>query len=296
MGRTHLGLAVLMIGLAVVLTGCGWLGIFAGDEEPPVSPAGGDPTPPPDGALAVTWTGGSISDGGTVDLGTTSSSVIVDFTIENTGAGNLTLPVDAVSLSGDAEISVQSQPSSGAIAPGGTAPFQLLMTDQNGFDATDTEPAAVVQVYSDDPDSPFNYNVAGVTGEPNIEVWEYDWLNAHAYVRMGSINNSANIWADFEQSPLPDRVWPWAFEIRNTGDAPLVISSVDITDTQPTDPVTLSTEPYGPIVAPGTTEELLFRLQSTVNAVDHANAFTVKVIANDPDEGEFTFSVNGSIC
>ena len=105
-----------------------------------------------------------------LDDGTDFGSVVIGsdllartFTIRNTGTGNLNLGIDAVSLTGDIEFAIVSQPDE-VLAPGGTTFFEI------SFDASAVNTFnAEVQVANDDADeSPYTFAISGQGIVPTV--------------------------------------------------------------------------------------------------------------------------------
>jgi hypothetical protein len=106
--------------------------------------------------------------GDDTEYGSVAESAIVDhtFTIENKGGNDLALTgTPRVTISGSAAFSIQTQPTSGTIAGGGSETFAVRFAPTC---ATQSVQNAIVTIANDDPDvNPYTFTVQG-TGTDNV--------------------------------------------------------------------------------------------------------------------------------
>ena len=106
------------------------------------------------------------TDFGTVGVG---SSLDRTFTIQNSGANTLTLTdsPNSVAISGSADFSIQTQPSSGSIPAGGADLTFVVRCIPTSFGAR----SATISIANNDPDeNPYNFDIACTGAAPEIDV------------------------------------------------------------------------------------------------------------------------------
>jgi hypothetical protein len=132
-------------------------------------------------------------------------SVTKTFTITNTGTGILTLSANAVLISGSTDFTVSTQPPAGNLAPNASTTFEVTFTPTTSGTQT-----ATVSVASNEPNTPFTFDVHGETNTA------LDFDGTNDYVDLGSLTAINGVSAfTFET---------WVYRTANGTDFPTLFS------------------------------------------------------------------------
>lgn len=225
-----------------------------------------------------------VGDGSDFDAIEVSSGTQVNtFTINNTGAGILTLGASSVSTSGThaADFSVTLQPAT-TVGAAGNVTFEITFN-----------PSAVglrvasVSITSDDADeNPYNFDIQG-TG---TEVPEIAVSGNGTDITSGDID--ASITDDTDFGNVFEGTLFKVFTITNSGSAVLNLSGSPVVDISGSSDFTISVQPTGSTVAAsGGTETFTVLFTPTSEGVKTA---TISITNDDTDESPYTFLVQGS--
>ncbi len=243
--------------------------------------------------INVTGNGQSISSGDvaptTADhtdfgsVGVSAAAFSRTFTIENTGAGALTLGANAVSVGGAdaARFTVTAQPATSVAASGST-------TFTVAFDPLINGAAnATLSIANDDGDeSPYTFAITGTGtgGAPEINVTGNG-------ITILAGDNSAQVadGTDFGSVNVDGGQVSRSFVIQNTGSADLNLGGITLVDNQ--GDYTITSNPANTIVAAGGTATLTVRYDPDYETVD---VIDVAIFSNDDDEGLYQFRVQGT--
>ena len=134
--------------------------------------------------LSLSGNGQTITNGATPELANhtdfgklaVGGSLVRTFTIINTGSETVTLTGSPlVAISGSTVFSVTTQPASASLVPGSSTTFQVTFTPTGSAIET-----ATVSIASDDPASPFNFEIQGSTNT----AMDFDGVND--YIELAS--------------------------------------------------------------------------------------------------------------
>ena len=218
-------------------------------------------------------------DFGSVEVGTSSSKV---FTIENNDAGELsvfdvsTIP-DVGTVAGEFSVIAPSIPVE--LPESEKADFTILFNPK----ATGVK-SATVTIQNDDPDeNPYTFQVQG-----NGSAIPYPDINVKQ--GLNDLPEGLGIY-DFGYVQSGTSRLPVSFAIENRGTATLDISNVCITFGDPLQFVIDTSPPMEFSISSGSSTT--FIITFAPNLIEEYKSATVTVDNNDPDEGMYTFLVEG---
>ncbi len=204
-----------------------------------------------------------------------SGSVANTFTIENTGTDTLTLT--SVTSSDNTQFAI-SGTTSGSIASLGSSTFTVTFDPNAGGNQT-----ATITIVSDDIDEgTYTFTVQGTGIAPEINVQG----NGTSIV-SGDTTPSAADDTDFGNVSVASGSNANTFTIQNTGTDALTLTSVTSSDNTQ---FALSGTTSGSIAALGS---VTFTVTFDPNALGTQTS-TITIESNDPDEGTYTFRVQGT--
>ena len=269
-----------------------------GDENPFTFDIMGTGTVTPE--MDITGNSVSIPDGTTTtstadftDFGDTdvnnSGTTVHTFSINNSGSGGLTLtgpPYVGVSGTHASDFTITQQPVSGTVtASGGSQTFEIT------FDPPTTGlRQATVSISSDDPDeSPYTFAIQG-TG---ILTAEIDIQNSGVSISNGDVTPASTDSTDFGDALVGGTPHIITYTILNTGLASLNLTGswplVSISGTHSGD-FSIVSAPSTPITASGSTT---FQVEFDP-VTSGTRSATLTIANNDPDEGSYTFDIQGN--
>jgi hypothetical protein len=226
-----------------------------------------DPSP-----TTTDWT-----DFGSTDVGT---PITRTFTIQNTGAGYLT--VGAISFSGTnaSEFSVTTAPSS-SVSPSGSTTF-IVTFNPTG---TGTRSATISIINSDADENPYTFAIQG-TGIP---VPEIDMQGNGVSIADGDATPVTTDNTDFGSIDYTSGTIPVTYTIYNTGTLTLNLGAITIGGTNATD-FAVTTAPAA-TVAPGGNTTVVITFNPSAVGVRNA---TLSMVTNDTNENPYNFSIRGT--
>lgn len=239
--------------------------------------------------INVQGNGVSIADGdGTpsltdfTDFGNVPQNVPVDrtFTIQNTGAGDLT--IGAITFTGgDAgDFSVVTPPA-GTVPPGGSTTFTVRLTAGGGGGATRDTTINIVN--NDSNENPYNFAIAGtrITTEINVQGNGVNITDGDATPSLTDCTNFGSV--------LISGTIDCTYTIQNQGPNALYVGTVTLGGANAAD-FSVITQPVSPIANGGSTT---FTVRFTPSAAGARNA-TVSFINNDTNESPYNWSIQGT--
>ncbi len=224
-----------------------------------------------------------------------NSPYVRTFYIHNTGTvGDIQLkstPYVVVAGPNASFFTVTAQPGSGTLTPGTGVSFQI--TFNQGMSSSAGLKTATVYVYSNDPDTPvYSFTVQGTVTVPVIGIYDpsltyippaggpYVYPNVNfgsaGVARTFTINNTGTASLDLTGAPY--------VQLSGAGAADFTVT------TQPSSPVA-GTIP-GP--AGSTTFVITYSPVTAPNPTSYTSTATVTVASDDPVNGTYTFTVQGT--
>lgn len=240
----------------------------------------------PDGT--TTTSAANFTDFGNTDVNNSGTTVHV-FSINNSGSGDLVLsgpPYVGVSGTHASDFSITQQPTSGTVtASGGTQTFEIT------FDPPTTGlRQATVSIASNDPDeSPYTFAIQG-TGVLTPEI---DIQNSGLSISDGDVTPTPSDSTDFGDALVGGTPHIITYTILNTGLAPLDLTGswplVSISGTHAGD-FSIESAPITPVAISGSTT-FKVKFDPLTSGIRSA---TLTIANNDPDEGGYTFNIQGN--
>ena len=217
----------------------------------------------------------NIADGtGSFDFGDKNVGTDTDitFTVENSGAGSLT--VGNISLGGTNadQFSVEEQPGS-PVAGSGSTTFKIRFSPTSYGDKT----ATISFANNDGDENPYNFTITGTGFAPEIVV--KDGANNIADGTGSYDFGSKNVGTNTDVT----------LTIENIGNSNLTLGTVTLGGTN-ADQFSIQSEPTSPVSGSGSTS-LKLRFTPTTYG---AKTATVSFTTNDSDENPFNFTINGT--
>ncbi|MEQ9298625.1 MAG: choice-of-anchor D domain-containing protein [Cyclobacteriaceae bacterium] len=216
------------------------------------------------------------------DYGTlsTGASETKTFTINNFGAGNLTLENTFVTLTGSSDFSLVGQPST-PVAALGSVTFQITFSPSAAL----TRSATVI-IDSDDPNDPFyTFTLTGL----GAIVSEIQLESNSLEISSGDVSPSALDNTNFGTVAVGNTL-DKDFTINNLGNADLVLDGASAVTITGSTAFTIETQPSTPISSVSSSD-FTIRFAPVTAGV---KAATVTIENNDPNEDPYTFQIQGA--
>jgi hypothetical protein len=230
--------------------------------------ADGDTTP-----IAADWT-----DFGNADVST--GTIVRVFTIQNTGAGVLTVGSISIAGANAADFTVTALPTA-TVAAGGNTTFSV--TFNPSFIGLHTATVSVVNNDSDE--NPYNFAIQGMgTGVPEINV-----VGNSTTIADGDTTPALADWTDFGPADVATGSVSQTFTIQNTGTVALTIGAFTIGGTNPTN-FTITSAPAA-TVAPGSSTTFTVTFNPDAAGIRGA---VISFLNNDSNENPYNFNVQGT--
>ncbi|RMG21094.1 MAG: choice-of-anchor D domain-containing protein, partial [Deltaproteobacteria bacterium] len=260
------------------------------DESPYTFVVGGAGTAAPEPEIDVTGNGTPIPSGSTVptidngtefgkaEVGTTS--VTRTYAIQNLGSTALTL--GTVTLSGDADFAVTSQPQA-TLAPGESTTLDVTFTPMMAGLR-----AATVEIPNNDADeNPYTFAIqgTGTVAAPEIEV-----SGLGQPIASGSTMPEVGNGTDFGTTTAGSMPLTRTFTIANQGTAPLNLTGMPLVELSGDPVFTVTAEPTTPVQPTGSTT---FVIEFAPTDAGTFSA-TVSIANDDADENPYTFAITGT--
>ncbi|MEQ8747371.1 choice-of-anchor D domain-containing protein, partial [Pyruvatibacter sp.] len=215
-------------------------------------------------------------------VGVSAAAGTRTFTIENTGAGALTLGANAVSVGGAdaARFTVTAQPATSVAASGST-------TFTVAFDPLINGAAnATLSIANDDADeNPYTFAITGTGtgGAPEINVTGngITILSSDTMPQVADGTDFGNVNVDGGQVSR-------SFVIQNTGSADLNLGTVTLDSVGS---FTITSNPANTTVAPGGTTTVTVRYDPDFESIDRVDLF---IFNDDADESTYSFALQGT--
>ncbi|MGC6430551.1 MAG: choice-of-anchor D domain-containing protein [Jejuia sp.] len=228
------------------------------------------------------------TDFGNADV--TVGTVAHTFTIENSGAATLILtgasPYITISGANAGDFSVTSIPAS-SITVGGSTTFEITFNPS----ATGLRTATISIANNDNDENPYTFNIQG-TGTTTIQ--EINVTGLSNTITSGDVTPSTTDNTDFGSVLAVSGTSTSTFIIENLGTLTNLLLTagspyVSLSGTHAAD-FTVSAIPSNSIAASGST---IFEITFDPSALGLRTA-TVTIANNDPDEGSYTFDIQGT--
>ncbi|MBN2414531.1 choice-of-anchor D domain-containing protein, partial [bacterium] len=216
-----------------------------------------------------------ITDGGSYDYGSKASGTDTDvvFTIKNTGTAPLTLttPLSITGTNAD-QFSIESQPT-GPVAAGGSTTFTVRFTPTS----TGSKTATISITNGDSDENPYDLTLNGTGTAPEMDLVQgtTDVADGGSYDFGGRATGSDT-----------DVV----FTIRNTGNAPLTLTTPLTISGADADQFSIQSQPTGPVAAGGSTT---FTVRFTPTSTGGKTA-SISIANNDGNENPYNLTLNGT--
>jgi hypothetical protein len=215
-------------------------------------------------------------------VGVSAAAGTRTFTIQNTGAGTLTLGANAVSVSGAdaARFSVTAQPAT-TVAASGSTTFTVA------FDPLINGAAnATLSIANDDADeNPYTFAITGTGtgGAPEINVTGngITILSGDTMPQVADGTDFGNVNVDGGQVSR-------SFVIQNTGSADLNLGTVTLDSVGS---FTITSNPRNTTVAPGGTTTVTVQYDPDFESIDRVDLF---IFNDDADESTYSFALQGT--
>ncbi len=221
------------------------------------------------------------SDFGTVNV--SSGTVVRTFTVQNTGAGALTLsdsPLVALSGANAGDFTVTTQPAS-SVAANGSTTFQITF-DPN---AVGVRTATVTIANTDSDEGSYTFVIQGTgTAAPEIDV-----QGNSVSITSGDSTPSTTDHSDFGSVNVSSSTVVRTFTVQNSGTGALSISTPTLSGTHAGD-FAITSAPAASVAANGSTT---FQVTFNPSAAGVRTA-TVTIANNDSDENPYTFTIQGT--
>ncbi|WP_281298411.1 choice-of-anchor D domain-containing protein [Flavobacterium limnophilum] len=226
----------------------------------------------------------NIADGATgtsttnhTDFGTTNTGTPVTrtYTIQNTGAGALS--IGTITLGDPTNYSVTTPPAA-SVAAGGSTTFIVTFNPTTGG----VKPSTISIVNGDSDENPYNFALTGTgVAVPEINIQG----NSNNIADGTSVTSTTNR-TDFGTTPIGTPV-AYTYTIQNTGSATLTIGAITLGDLTN---YTLTTAPAASIAAGGTTTFVV----TFTPTVGMALPTTISIVNGDGDENPYDFALTGT--
>lgn len=207
------------------------------------------------------------------------NSITRTFEIRNTGFQNLTIGAFTFSGVNASEFTLVTPPAA-TVIPGGSTTFtvQFLPT------ALGIRTAQLSFVNNDSNENPFNFNISGTGGEPEIVIRGLG-NDVPDNSSSGNLTNGTLF-----PNTLIGNTNTRTFTIRNTGNAPLNFTGTPVVQISGSAEFTITSFPTGPIPVGGTSDLIISFSPTTA---DNFLAL-ITILNNDTSESIFDFVVQGN--
>lgn len=223
-------------------------------------------------------TGYSVTDRtdfGSTNAGTGIIGVTYTYTIQNTGAGSLTL--GTITL-GDTTNYSSTAPVSTTVAAGGSTTFTITFNPTTAGVKNSTFSI----VTNDADENPYNFAITG-TG---VAAPEIDIKGNSIIIVDGDSTPSATDWTDFGSTATGIGVTR-TYTVTNTGTAALTLGTITLGDTTNYS----STAPLSTSLASGASTTFTVTFNPTTTGVKNT---TFSIVTNDSDENPYDYSITGT--
>jgi len=216
----------------------------------------------------------------------TDSTIVRTFTIENTGAGALTLlgtPLVNITGTNASDFTLTVVPTS-PVAVAGSTTFQITFDPS----AAGTRTATLSIANNDADENPYTFAIqgSGIVLAPEINV-----KGNNVSIISGDVTPSVTDHTDFGDAYITLGTSVRTFTIENLGNSSLTLSGtplINITGANSSD-FTVTTAPTSPIPGAGNST---FEITFTPSGLDNRTAL-VSIANNDADENPYTFTIQG---
>ena len=208
-----------------------------------------------------------------------AGTVVRTFTIQSTGTGSLTVGTPTIGGTHAADFSVTANPS-GTVAAAGSTTFQVTFNPS----AQGLRSATVSFSNNDADENPYNFSIQGTGVDPEVNV-----QGNGVSIADGDVTPSAADHTDFGTMSVASGTVVRTFTIQNTGSVNLTVNNPTISGTHAAD-FTVTANPTSPVAGAGSTT---FQVTFNPGAAGLRTA-TVTFTNNDPDEGTYNFSIQGT--
>jgi surface protein len=216
----------------------------------------------------------------------TDSTIVRTFTIENTGAGALTLlgtPLVNITGTNASDFTLTVVPTS-TVAVAGSTTFQITFDPS----AAGTRTATLSIANNDTDENPYTFVIqgSGIILMPEINVKGND-----VNIVNGDTSPTTSDHTDFGDAYITLGTSVRTFTIENLGNSSLTLSGtplINITGANSSD-FTVTTAPTSPIPGAGNST---FEITFTPSGLDNRTAL-VSIANNDADENPYTFTIQG---
>jgi hypothetical protein len=208
-----------------------------------------------------------------------SGTIVRTFTIQNTGASNLTVNTPTLSGTHAADFSVTANPSSPVSASGSTT-FQVTFNPS----ASGTRSATVTITNGDSDEGTYDFAIQGTGTDPEVNVQG----NSNS-IADGDATPTSTDHTDFGSQSICSGTIVRTFTIQNTGTSDLTLANPSISGTHAAD-FSVTANPSTPVSAAGSTT-----FQVTFNpSASGTRSATVTFTNNDCDEATYDFAIQGT--
>lgn len=209
------------------------------------------------------------------------TAVSKTYTVQNTGAGSLTLGTVTVGGTNAADFTITTQPTA-TVTGGGSTMFVVRFAPS----AAGARSATLSFTTNDSDENPFNFSIQGTATAPAPEI---NVLGGGVSIADGDTSPSAADDTDFGSALVSGGLVSRTFTIQNTGSAPLTVGTVSLSGTNAAD-FAVTTQP-GTSVAPGGNTTFVVRFDPSASGVRTAS---VSFTNGDSDESPFNFAIQGT--